>query len=150
VTDPSTELADALRDALAPRTSLVHPSYRHLGRPVTIAGLNRAQWAIGLSALALIWAFSAVAPLSAQWALSIGGTLVGVPASLLFVLSADGEFSVRHIARGVRSWRRTRRVLLPADPAQMGEGYTLLGPAAAMTPVSASTAGAAAVTDLWS
>jgi hypothetical protein len=50
----------------------------------------------------------------------------------------------------VRSWRRTRRVLLPADPAKVGEGYTLLAPAAAMTPVSASNAGAAAVTDLWS
>jgi hypothetical protein len=152
MTDTSTEIADTLRDALGTRTSLVHPTYRHLARPITIAGLNRAQWLIGIGAAALICAFTAAAPLSAQWALSLGGTLIGAPASTLFVLTADGELSLRQLARGVRSWRRSRRVLLPVEPAALAtEGYALLGPAQAPAmPFAGVEAGPVTITELWS
>jgi hypothetical protein len=147
MSDP-TDLADALRDALGPSTSLVHPTYRHLARPVTLAGLNRTQWALAILALAATWAFTALVPLSAQWALSIGGTLVGVPASVLFVLSANGEFSLRAIARGVLSWRRQRRVLLP-EPGMTPRGYELLAAPSAPRADSVSPGAQVALHDLW-
>jgi hypothetical protein len=119
------EIADALRDALAPRTTLVHHTYRHIARPLTIAGLNIMQWVVVLVGLAATAAISALLPIPSEWALSLAGSLVGVPCACLFVLFADGEIAVRAIARGVISWRRSAAVLLPADGAAPA-GYQLL------------------------
>jgi hypothetical protein len=125
MSDPSAGIADALRDALAPRTSLVHPTYRHLSRPITVAGLTIAQWVTVLAGLAATWALSSLLPLSTEWSLSIGGSLVGIPAALLFVLFADGEFSLRAIARSVIAWRRCAGVLLPTTQGSQPAGYQL-------------------------
>jgi hypothetical protein len=129
VTEPM-ELADALRGALEPRTSLIHPTYRHLSRSMTIAGLNVAQWVIVVCGLALTWALSTLLPLPSEWSLSAAGTVCGVPASVLFVLSAEGDFDARPLVTGVLSWRRSARVLLPVAEVQPPSGYRLLPDAA--------------------
>lgn len=134
----STELADALRGALAPRATLIHPTYRHLSRALTIAGLNVAQWLVVLCGVAATWAMSAVLPLAPQWSFSVAGSLVGVPAAVLFVLCVDGDFDARPIVRGVVSWRRSARVLLPIDGGRPPAGYRLSCISAA-TPTRAAT-----------
>jgi hypothetical protein len=146
--DNTTEIADVLRDALAPRTSLVHPTYRHLSRPITIAGINIAQWLTLLIAIAATWALSALLPMPTEWALSIGGSLVGIPAALLFVLCADGELSVRAITRGVLAWRRCAGVRLPTHGAQP-TGYQLHTPS--LSPIHSGDTDATdpALEDLW-
>jgi uncharacterized YccA/Bax inhibitor family protein len=119
------EIANALRDALAPRTTLVHHTYRHISRPMTIAGLNVVQWVIVTVALAAAAALSALLPLPSEWALSVSGSLIGVPGACLFVLFAEGEISVRAIARRVLSWRRRAALYLPAQGTPPA-GYQLL------------------------
>jgi hypothetical protein len=129
MSNDANDLAGALREALGPRTSLVHPTYRHLGRPVTLLGLNRTQWAIVLIGLAGTWALTSLLPMPTQWALSLAGSLVGVPAALLFVLTADSELSLRSMLRGVGSWRRSAHVLLPdTAAATTPHGYELQAP----------------------
>jgi hypothetical protein len=126
------DLADALRGALAPRTTLIHPTYRHLSRPLTIAGLNVSQWVIALCGVTATWVLSAALPLPAQWALSLAGSLIGVPSALLFVLAADGDFNARPILRSVINWRASARVLLPTSDGRPPHGYrlTVLAPPA--------------------
>jgi hypothetical protein len=123
------DLADALRGALAPRTTLIHPTYRHLSRRLTIAGLNVSQWVIALCGLTATWMVSAALPLPAQWAVSLAGSLVGVPSALLFVLAAEGDFSARPIVSSVINWRASARVLLPTSEGRAPHGYQLTAPA---------------------
>jgi hypothetical protein len=144
MSDPA-ELADALRGALTPRTNLIHPTYRHLSRALTIAGLNVAQWVIVVVGLAVTWVTSTVLPLSAEWSFSIAGTIAGVPTAILFVLAAEGDFDARPVVRGVWSWRCSARVLLPVAGGRQPVGYRLTS---AVKPVATRRASAAAPTDL--
>jgi hypothetical protein len=150
MSNDTNELAGALREALAPRASLVHPTYRHLGRPVTLIGLNRTQWVIVLLGLAATWALTALLPLPTQWALSIAGSLVGMPCALLFVLTADSELSLRSMLRGLRSWRRSAHVLLP-DVAVATEphGYELQAPDTDLIHPGVADAATPSLEDLW-
>jgi hypothetical protein len=150
MSNDANDLAGALREALGPRTSLVHPTYRHLGRPVTLIGLNRTQWVIVLLGLAGTWALTSLLPMPTQWALSVAGSLVGMPGALLFVLSADRELSLRSMLGGVRSWRRSAHVLLP-DVAVATEphGYELQTPATDLVNPGVSNATTPSVEDLW-
>lgn len=143
------ELADALRSALTPRTTLIHPTYRHLSRALTIAGLNVSQWVIAGCGLAATWMISAALPLPAQWALSLAGSLSGVPSALLFVLAAQGDFSPRPVVRSVINWRTSARVLLPARDGCAPRGYRLTTVAPAHPPAADSDLTVNHLEDLW-
>jgi hypothetical protein len=150
MSNDANDLAGALREALGPRTSLVHPTYRHLGRPVTLIGLNRTQWVIVLLGLAATWALTSLLPMPTQWSLSVAGSLVGMPCALLFVLTADSELSLRSILRGVRSWRRSAHVLLPdLDIATKPHGYELQAPDTDLVNPGVSNATTPYLEDLW-
>lgn len=142
------EIADALRDALTPRTTLVHHTYRHIARPMTIAGVNLAQWAVILVGLGATAAVTALLPMPSEWALSLAGSVVGVPAACLFMLFADGEIPVRSIVRSVIASRLASDVLLPA-PGVQPAGYQLLDEELPAAEATTSDTPDYVLEDLW-
>jgi hypothetical protein len=120
------EVIAALRDALNTERTLLSDTYRHLDRPATLMGMTIVQWAICFTTVLSWWGLMKLMPFGTQTSMSLSGTIVGIPATLLFFVISEGEFNLAVIARSVIRWRRGRGVLLPGAPEQLATGYEIL------------------------
>jgi hypothetical protein len=68
--------------------ALVHPTYRHLDRPVRVAGVTLAHWTALTGAALTAYALWKLLPLPPTTALSVAVTICGVPIAASF---AAGE-----------------------------------------------------------
>lgn len=143
------EILDALKSALGDDASLIHPTYSHLQRPMTIARLTLAQWLVIALGVISTWALCSALPFSAQTSLSVAGTAVGVPCTVVFFLISQAEFNVRAVLRSLWSWRRSRTLLLPGAPTQALAGYELLTESADPTNTATEAAVDLRTEGLW-
>jgi len=105
---------------------LVHPTYRHLERPVRLSGLTLRQWVLLTGAGALAYALAQLLPFAGTYDLSIAVTLVGVPVAAMLA-SSDAGVSLPGYVRDVARWRRTARRFDPeVRPSRAPAGYRLL------------------------
>jgi len=105
---------------------LVHPTYRHLERPVRISGLTLRQWLLLTGAGALAYALAQLLPFSGTYNLSVAVTVVGVPIAAMLA-SSDAGVSLPGYARDIARWRRTARRFDPGvRPPRAPAGYRLL------------------------
>src|SRR3712207_4907839 len=58
---------------------LIHPTYRHLARPIRLAGLTITQWTLLATAVAAAWVTAALLPFSTTYNLSLAVTRFGTP-----------------------------------------------------------------------
>lgn len=113
-----------MRDPQTP--PLVHPTYRHLERPVRISGLTLRQWGLLVGAGAVAYVLAQLLPFSGTYDLSVAVTVVGVPVAVMLA-SADAGVSLPGYLRDAARWRRTARRLDPAvRPSKAPAGYRLL------------------------
>ncbi len=109
------------RDPDAP--PLVHPTYRHLERPVRLSGLTLRQWTLLVGAGAVAYALAQLLPFSATYDLSVAVTIVGVPVAVALA-TADTGVSLPRYLRDALRWRRSRRIFQPGvRPTRAPAGY---------------------------
>lgn len=109
-------------------SSLVHPAYRHLDRPVRLAGLSLGQWSQLVAAGVTAWALSRVLPFGTTYDLSIAVTIAGIPVAATFA-AGTGRTSPLQTLTAVIRWRRHAHVYAPGVPDDGLTGYVLAGPA---------------------
>jgi hypothetical protein len=86
-------------------TTLVHPTYRHLDRPIRIAGLTLFQWThLTLSAIAA-WALAKLLPFSPSYDLSVALSVTGAPAAIA-IAAGTGETNPFRYLSDAFEWRR--------------------------------------------
>jgi hypothetical protein len=149
MTPRRSEILDALKSALGDDASLIHPTYSHLQRPMTIARLTVVQWLVIASGILATWLMHSALPFSDQTSLSVAGTVVGVPSTVVFFLISQTEFNARAVLRSLWVWRRDRALLLPGPPTQMPDGYELLAPPTTARSTAAPPAAEHLGEDLW-
>src|SRR3712207_5349615 len=86
-------------------STLVHPTYRQLDRPIRIAGLTLAHWAHLTAAGCGAWAFAQLLPFSSTYDLSIALSLTGAPAATAIAAGTSDANPLRYLADILR-WRR--------------------------------------------
>ena len=146
-------VAGALRELLDDESSLVHETYRHLERRITLfAGLTIAQ-VLQLFASALLgYGLSKLLPLPSPWNLSVGLTIAGIPATVALA-SSGANFDTAALLAGLIRWRRLRGLYAPGcDPVARPHGYQVTAPPAThelSTAADPATDHATELEDLW-
>lgn len=146
-------VAGALRELLDDDSSLVHETYRHLERRITLfAGLTIGQVLQLFCSCLLGYALSKLLPLPSPWDLSVGLTLGGIPATIALATSGS-NFDLAAILRGLIRWRRLAGLYEPGcSPTTPPAGYRV-GAAPAThdlsTGASTHTATHPELEDLW-
>lgn len=93
------------REAVA----LVHPTYRHLDRPVRVAGLALGQWAALIAAGLGAYALARLLPLPPATALSVAVTVCGMPVAAQLAAGERGPRVFSEIAALLRGGGSARR-----------------------------------------
>jgi len=105
--------------------SLIHPTYRHLARPIHLAGLTLAQWAQLVAAGAAAWLLTRVLPFGATYDLSVAVTIAGMPLAASLAAGTGSTHPLAY-ARALLTWRRRASVYPPASAAgATAGGYRL-------------------------
>ena len=107
-------------------SSLIHPTYRHLDRPIRLGGLTPVQWAQLVASGAAAWLLAKVLPFGSTYDLSVAVTIAGIPAAASLAAGTGSGHPFAQI-RAVLTWRRRARLYVPcattADVA--AKGYRL-------------------------
>jgi hypothetical protein len=90
-------------------SSLIHPTYRYLDRPIRIAGLTLVHWAHLALAGCGAWALAKLLPFGATYDLSVALSLTGAPAATA-IAAGTAEANPFRYLRDVARWQRTRAV----------------------------------------
>lgn len=90
-------------------SSLVHPTYRHLDRPIRIAGLTLIHWGHLTAAGCGAWALAKLLPFGATYDLSVALSITGAPAATAIAAGTSDANPFRYL-RDVVRWRRTAAV----------------------------------------
>ena len=124
-------VAGALRELLDDDASLVHETYRHLERRITLfAGLTIAQTLQLLASALAGYALSKALPLPSPYNLSVGLALAGIPATVALA-SAGANFDAVALLRGLIRWRRLSGLYEPGcSPTTPPHGYRVCAPGA--------------------
>ena len=93
--------------------STIHPTYRHLDRPVRLAGLTLAHWVQLVLAGAVAYGVAQLLPFSPTWSLSIATTLAGTPLAVSIGAASGTTPDPVAYARALWRWRRNARVYVP-------------------------------------
>jgi hypothetical protein len=94
------------------RHVLIHPTYRHIDRPVHIAGLAIGQWLrLGLAAV-IAWALTKVLPFSATYDVAVAVTVAGTPLAVSLAAGSAATGPVTIAARWLR-WQCRPKLYAP-------------------------------------
>ena len=84
--------------------TLIHPTYRHIDRPVHICGLTIGQWTRLAVACAVAWPLAEILPFTATYDAAVAITLTGTPLAISFAAGSAAE----HPLAPARAWLRWR------------------------------------------
>jgi hypothetical protein len=105
---PDARTCRALRTVPA-TSSLIHPTYKHLGREIRLAGLTLTQWSLLVVAGVTAYGISKILPFSDTYNLSVAIAIAGAPAAATFA-GATGDVHLFSFLRAVIRWRRSAAV----------------------------------------
>lgn len=100
----------------ADANALVHPTYRHLDRPIRIGGLTLIHWTYLTVSGIIAWALAKLLPFSAAYDLSVALSLTGAPAAIA-IAACTGERDPFRYLCDVIAWRRSAAIYRSAGRA---------------------------------
>jgi hypothetical protein len=104
---------------------LIHPTYRHLGREIRIAGLPLTHWGHLVVAGLGAYLLSRLLPFGAAYNLSVAVTIAGTPAAIVLA-GGTGEVELLAYGRAVVRWRRNAAVYAAGAAPATPMGYALV------------------------
>jgi hypothetical protein len=105
--------------------SLIHPTYKYLGREIRLAGLTLGQWMSIVAATVGAFGLSQILPFSDTINVSCAVTIAGTPAAAILA-AGTGEMRLAALIRAAVRWRGRAHIHVP-DPcaATPPDGYEL-------------------------